>query len=561
MTVARELVTLLRYEVDNSGLAKQGRDARGRFLALSREAKAAERSINSTSTAINRMGDALKAAILGFGLLGLARVSDEWAGIEGRVGLVTEGVQEQQKALQGLYELSQRSRQSYTATAQLFQSVARNGKELGLALDDQLKLTETIGRAMTIGGGSAASQQAALVQLSQALGTGVLRGEELNSIMEQSPRLAQAIAQAFGVPVGMLKKLGEQGKLSSKILAAGLLKQSETLREEFERMPLTFSGAWVILSNAMGRQIDKLNRNTGAAKIFYRVTSAVVDNLETIIKYIAWIGGAAVLTKFAMAARTMAAAGGLLATILARFGGARAFGVLIGTFARMLAIMTAVYYIFDDITGWFNGADSMLGRVIGGVQEWKWLIDGVKMGLTEIKNLFGGSAETLTQWVTKWGLIAAIIAGVVLAIGAIPALVVASTVALAAMFNWLRNNWNAIPEWVRKVITVTAGVATGPFGAIASALAMQQQRGGPPMPGTSAGPAPFVGPGGAAFGVTPNMIPNRGGTGSTTVVTNAPQVTVNATTPQPAAVASAAAQGTKRGMSASSMVPQVEASR
>jgi tape measure domain-containing protein len=517
--------------------------------------------IDQTTSALGRLGGMLRTLVAGIGIVSIARISDEWAGIEGRVGLVTEGVQEQQKALQGLYDLSQRSRQSYGATATLFQAVARNGKELGLALDDQLQLTETIGRAMTIGGGSAASQQAALIQLSQALGTGTLRGEELNSIMEQSPRLAQAIAQAFGVPVGMLKKLGEQGKLASKTLAVGLLKQSETLREEFERMPLTFSGAWVILSNAMGRQIDKLNRNTGAAKIFYRVTSAVVDNLETIIKYIAWIGGAAVLTKFAMAARTMAAAGGLLSTILARFGGARAFGVMLGTFARMLAVVTAIYYVFDDIQGWFNGADSLIGRVLGPTSDWKWLIDGVKAGLTEIKNLFGGSAETLTQWVSKWGLIAVIIGGIVAAIGLIPALVVASTVALAAMFNWLRNNWNAIPEWVRKVIMVTTGLATGPFGAIASALAMGQQRTGPAAPGTAAGPAPFIGPGGAAFGVTPNMIPNRGGAGGTTVVTNAPQVTVNATTPQPAAVAAAAAQGTKRGMSASSMVPQVEASR
>lgn len=548
MTIARELVTLLRYEIDESNLNKFNRTRPGGRAPNNVPGMPTPATIDATSNGLGRLGTVLRGLVAGFSIISATRIADEWAGVQGRVGLVTNGIEEQTEALTGLYELAQRTRQAYGATAQVFQGIARNGKELGLELEQQLKLTETIGTAMTIGGGSAQSQEAALMQLSQALGTGTLRGEELNSIMEQAPRLAQAIAKAFDVPVGKLKELGQAGKLSSKILAQGLLKQSETLREEFERMPMTFAGAWVTLSNALGRQIDKLNRNTGAARVFYKITSLVVDNLETIIKYIAFIGSAVALTKLAQASRAIAASGGLLNRVLARFGGANAFGVLLGTFIRMLAVVTALYYVFDDIGVWFRGGDSLLGDILGPMKEWQWLIDGVKSGLTFIKDTLGGSATGLQEWLSKWGLIAVIVGGIVAAIGLIPTLVTAGIVAFAALFNYLRKNWAAVPDWVKKAATIVGSVASGPIGAL----------GGVPLLESIRGPSAPITPGGAAFGVTPSMLPNRGG--GTTMITQAPQVTVNATTSQPAAVAEASRRGVERGM-VSAMVPNVEVAR
>ena len=559
MTIARELVTLLRYELDDSGLKRFNRALPGNGRVPGNvPGLPTPAVIAQTSNGLGRLGSVLSGLLAGISIVSATRIADEWAGVEGRVGLVTEGVQEQTQALDGLYAAAQRSRQAYGALAQVFQGVARNKKELGLTTDQALKLSETIGTAMTIGGGSAASQEAALMQLSQAMGTGTLRGEELNSIMEQAPRLAQAIAKAFDVPVGKLKELGEKGKLSSKVLAEGLLKQSAELRAEFERMPMTFSGAWVVLSNSLGRQIDKLNKASGAARVFYRVTSLVVDNLETIIKYVALIGSAALLTKLAYAARSIAAAGGLFAKMIARFGGATAVGVLLGTFLRMLAVAKALEYVFDDIFTWFQGGDSLLGDVIGPMSDWKWLVDGVQAGLEFIKNSLGGATETVTQFAAKWGLIAVIIFGVIAAIGAIPTLVLSIIVAWASVFNYVKQNWdsliadtiynierlgnalkNLVPEGLRNFFSSSAPAGTG-------------------MAGTPS--QPVIGPGGAAFGITPATM-NRapaGAAGSTT--TNSPTIIVNATSSQPAAVAEAARRGTERGMGAAA-VPNVEASR
>lgn len=512
--------------------------------------------------------------VAGIGLVSMAKISDEWAGVEGRVGLVTDGVKEQKVALDAIYALAQRTGQSYTAAAGLFQSVQRNGKELGLTLDDSLKLTETISAAMTIGGGSAASQQAALTQLGQALGSGALRGDELNSIMEQSPRLAQAIAEAFGTTVGKLKDLGKAGKLTSKELAKGLLKQSAKLQEEFDRLPMTFARATNKLSNALGKQIDSLNKSTRAATIFYKAVSLVVDNLESILKYALLIGAAALFTKLTYAARALAASGGLFAKVLARFGGARAFGALLGTFARMLAISTALYYVFDDIAVWFAGGDSLLGDVIGPMTNWKWLSDGIVTALTWVKNLLGDSASTVAQFAAKWGLIGVIIFGVVAVLGTIPTLIVGGVIAAASLFNYLKTNWESIRAQVIGVWDSITGAVLGAWASIQAAAAAAwasigamiqaavpewARKGISLVAGAIGGPAAGAAASTLMGGSAP--VPTRPGAGGgSSVVTNAPVITVNATSSSPAAVAEAASKGVQRGMG-SAMVPNVEASR
>lgn len=564
MTIARELVTLIRYEVDASGLNKLPR-------TVSPGIDKVTESANRGSSAVSRFGTIIRGALAGFGIMALTRMADEWAGVEGRVSLVTNGIEEQKRALAGLYDIAQSTGQAYTATAGLFQSVQRNAKELKLTLNDSLALTDTIGRALTIGGGSQASQHAALVQLGQALGSGTLRGEELNSVMEQAPRLAQAIAEAFNVPIGKLKDLGKAGKLTSKELAAGLLRQSRKLHDEFDRMPLTFSRAFTRLSNSLGQQIDKLNKSSGAARIFYRVTSLIVDNLAVIIKYLAYIGAAAALTKLTRAAAAAGGAVGAIRAAITRMGGGYAVGALIGTFLRMLAVVTAIYYVFDDIGVWFKGGESLIGDVLGPMSDWKWLADAVVTALTWIKNLLGGTAQTLSTWLSKWGLIAVVVGGIVAAIGLIPTIIVGLIIAFAGFFNYLRKNWAAITSWAASAgtsiadsfrqawedIKRSAAQVWGDISRIISdaipdfvkkGFAIQADAVGAGL-GNLRSAAEWAG-----------VIPTRPGTAPAGPVTQTANVTVNAQTNTPAAVADAARRGTQDALGAAAL-PMVEVSR
>ncbi|MBN6345382.1 tape measure protein, partial [Escherichia coli] len=120
-----------------------------------------------------------------------------------------------------VYDIAQRTYQSLDATAQVYQRFADNADRLGLSQQKVAELTETVSKAVAISGASATAAQAALTQFGQALASGQLRGEELNSVMEQTPALAKAIADGMGVSVGELRKKAQDGEMTiEKVIQA-----------------------------------------------------------------------------------------------------------------------------------------------------------------------------------------------------------------------------------------------------------------------------------------------------------------------------------------------------
>lgn len=359
--------TARQIRAEASIVAAKARSLRAQQqMAAAQERTAA--GVNRTAGAFGRISGLVQGLLSGYAALNAARVADEWSSVRGRVGLVTDGLAEQEATLRAIYGIAQDTRQQYVATADLFQAVGRNRKELDLTLADSLQLTKAIGQALTIGGGSTSAQQAALVQLGQALGAGALRGDELNSIIEQSPRLAQAIAEAFEVPVGKLKELGEQGKLASRELARGLLKQSEKLAREFDRMPKTFGAAWTLITNKWGQIVDSMNRASGASEVFFAVTKRVVDNLGDIAK----VGALAALSY-----------GIVRVTRLLRAMRTAAWASL-GPYLAIAAALGAVYLIGQDIWVWLQGGDSILGTLVGRVEDWQFQLDSILIVAKEI---------------------------------------------------------------------------------------------------------------------------------------------------------------------------------
>lgn len=426
MAVVNELVNRIRYEVDNSGLAgmraglnrarayvgsigtsiREGwvlgvRDAISEQKKLAAGSANVAKGVNKAADATMRVEDGfrniagyVKGILLGIGVMGSAKIADEWAGTNARIELAVDPT-EVKRALSEIYDIANRAGQEYNATGDLFSKIARNQKELGLFTEQSLQLTEIISKAMTIGGGSAASQSAALVQLGQALGSGTLRGDELNSIIEQSPRLAQSIAEAFGVTVGKLKDLGSQGKLTAKELANGLLKQAEKIDAEFEKMPKTFARGMLLIKNAYGRFINDLNRASRASEIFYSITKLVADNMRTIVK----------LAAFAALTYGLTKAGGLATGILSKIRGVGM--AALWPFLRMAALLTGIYLIGEDILVWARGGESVFGQIVGRVSEWKTEIEAVRGILEWIKNILGETNKTIGQFLIKWGAIAA----------------------------------------------------------------------------------------------------------------------------------------------------------
>lgn len=422
--IAQELVTLLRFKLEQSGIGRYRaavqqvrKSAQSYGEAIQKSNNTAVRGANQAAAAYSRLGGIVRAVLGGIGVSMLMGMADDWASVEGRVSLTTKSVEEQKYVMDELFKSAQRNRQEFTATADLFQKVARNKDDLGLSTDQTLQLTDVIGKSMVIGGGDAGAQQAALLQLGQALSSGTLRGDELNSILEQSPRLAQAIADAFGVPVGKLREMGKAGKLTSKELAQGLLKQADKLNEEFEKMPKTFSGSFTIIRNKIGQVVSGLNKSTRAAEAFYKVSNWIIDNFEMLVTL---IGGGAVIAKFVLwrnAILDAHKATSLLNVAWQAFNKENRFAL--GQMLRLAAILYGLYLIGEDIYVWLQGGVSVTGGLIGRASEWKEQIETVKNILGFIKELLFGAGMTFNEWAIKGFAILAVLMALAKIIGVV----------------------------------------------------------------------------------------------------------------------------------------------
>ncbi|HHF3838107.1 TPA: tape measure protein [Haemophilus influenzae] len=376
MNAIRELVTLLRYKVDNSGLkayvVQTQQAAKGIRSNLNNAVDGLRAKFSGAAVSVKEVGNNLKDAknqmlslrnLVGgyFAMVAggsAIKIADEWAAVDSRVKLATKSAEEHKYALSQIFDLSQRSGQDYLASADLFSKVNRSAGDLGLSLDDTLNLTEIIGQTMTIGGGDQGAQQAALMQLGQALGSGALRGDELNSIIEQAPRLANAIADSFGVPIGQLKDLGKEGKLTSKELAQGLLKQADKIQKEFDQMPKTFGRGMTILKNKAGQLIDvAVNKVSKLGAAFYNAAEWVTEN----IRLVGFLAGTVIGGKLMFA---LAAAKKSLHQLLMMGASAAA------PYLAMAAAAGVVALVLEDIYGWTQGDLSFTGALVGRYEVW-----------------------------------------------------------------------------------------------------------------------------------------------------------------------------------------------
>jgi tape measure domain-containing protein len=163
----------------------------------------------------------------------------------------------------------------------LFFRVANNTRDLGLTQTQQVKITETLIKGFQLTGASAGEVSGGVIQLGQAFAVGTLRGDELNSVMESLPMVAQALADKFGVQTGALKKLGEQGKISSKDLSDAILSSGVAIDKAYMNKLPTVANAFNAVSNAIQVQVNQIDKSTGASETLaialVRIATAVIQ--------------------------------------------------------------------------------------------------------------------------------------------------------------------------------------------------------------------------------------------------------------------------------------------
>lgn len=221
-------------------------------------------------------------------LLGLARayvslrtaqafvgLSDAMTQTKARLDRMNDGLQTTAQLQDMIYQAAQRSRGNYQETIDM---VGKLGTLAGEAFNSSAELVafaEQLNKQFALAGASTQGTQAAMLQLTQAMSSGVLRGEELNSVLEQAPTIAQAIAKYMGVTTGEMRELASQGKITAQVVKNALFAAADETNAAFEAIPLTFSQAWTMAGNAAVRSFqpalrrlnDLLNSELGQSAV------------------------------------------------------------------------------------------------------------------------------------------------------------------------------------------------------------------------------------------------------------------------------------------------------
>lgn len=215
---------------------------------------------------------------------GLGETADLYSNLNARLSLVNEKQSGFNVTIADTSELARRTHTPLEATTDLMASLARAGEGLGLGQSQVLRLTETINKANQVAGGSSQASEAAVRQLIQGLQSGVLRGDEFNSVMEQSPRLARAMADGLGVPVGALRGMAEDGELTAERIIKAMQSQASAIDAEFARLPLTIGRSITDLSTNWTEFIGEMDKGSGASASVAKMIQAVGENLDTLAK-------------------------------------------------------------------------------------------------------------------------------------------------------------------------------------------------------------------------------------------------------------------------------------
>ena len=204
---------------------------------------------------------AVGAALSIKNIIGLA---DAMTQTEARLNLIT-GDLEKTAALQDqIMASANRSRASYQSTADAVAKMGIMAKDAFNNTDELVAFTELINKQFTIAGASAAGQEAAMMQLTQAMASGVLRGEELNSIFEQAPTIIQTIADYLGVSVGEIRAMAAEGQITAQVVKDAMLSSADEINAQFSAMPYTFSQVWTMMQNILLEAFGPLIQVIGA---------------------------------------------------------------------------------------------------------------------------------------------------------------------------------------------------------------------------------------------------------------------------------------------------------
>ncbi|WP_439038092.1 tape measure protein [Acinetobacter baumannii] len=265
--------------IDSQNAERNARNLGNELVSIERKGEFASKSMDSLSVATR----ALAGHMAGLVTVGAAiSKMDTYTGLQNRLKLVTNNQAELNKATEDTFQIAQKTYSAWDSVLQVYQRFSDNAKTLNLTMDDTARLTETVSKAVAISGASAEAADAALVQFGQALASGTLRGEELNSVMEQTPALAKAIAKGMGITVGELRSVAAEGKITSQEIVKALRNVESDVDALFAKTDITIGQSLTLLNNEITKFVGEAGKGSGAAQVLAGSVQTLASNLDLI---------------------------------------------------------------------------------------------------------------------------------------------------------------------------------------------------------------------------------------------------------------------------------------
>ncbi len=227
---------------------------------------------------------ALGALGVAFGVRELVQMVDNFTNLQNRLRTVTDGTAELAVATDKLFAVANRTRSSFEGTVEVFSRTALAVKDLGISQQETINFTESLNQAVLLSGASAQEANNAMIQLSQGLASGTLRGDELRSVLEQLPVVADVIAEGLGVTRGQLREMGEQGKITAQDILRSFKEARGELEDRFAESVPTIGQAFTVLRNNITQFIGSMDGASGASTALAKFIILLSDNVELLAR-------------------------------------------------------------------------------------------------------------------------------------------------------------------------------------------------------------------------------------------------------------------------------------
>ena len=334
-------------------------------------------------------------------------ISDEYANMNARLNMINDGMQSTSELQKSIFTSAQRTGSAYTEMAN---GVAKMRIQAGNVFQNNgetIAFLETMNKSFVVGGASIEEQKNAMLQLTQAMASGRLQGDELRSLAETSPALIQAIATKLGVTRGEVKKLGADGKITADIVKTAMLEASDKIDEQFRNMPMTWGRAWQNFINFATKAFEplsiKINQIANSAE-FQQFATMVASAIKIVINALIYLMDiiGAIWSKVAPVLKWMADNWSIIAPIVIAVAGAYMYywvtanAVSIATNLATMAFkgLSFALNIAKGAMTAFNAVIAMgpIGWIIIGVM----LLIGAIYALVAAWNQFAGTAVSAT---------------------------------------------------------------------------------------------------------------------------------------------------------------------